>query len=329
MANRWLYAGGDISNVRGVGFDTPISSTRFDSNYADTAIRLNASTEYAIADFVDSSGASDAATTGETVWVHCSHYTSGSTTVASIMSLVDGSDQEWLAVRTTAVSGTFGLYYNSGTGGSPVWTLIGSTFSLTLITPQGMDIKLTLGSPHSVELYRNGSLIASGTFTQASLTSVDAVRFATASTSEQAVSEIMATIGYNTVGGHVFYGKATGAGANTGWTGAYTTIDEPTVDDADLISSGTAGQRSTFAYSDMPALGSGYALGDAFMYTRAKNDGANPTNVKPVRRTAGGTDNVGSSFSGIGAGFANFLTRYTGLTETEYNGSQFGVESAA
>jgi hypothetical protein len=329
MASRWLFAGGDLGMMRQSGAPIINTSTATrNSTYADHSLRTNATTDIIYADFIDSAGASDSVTSGEAAWLHWTGYYTGTASAATIVALLNGSDQPWLALRTTTGSGTLGLYYNSGTGASPTWTLIGSTFAVANTTRAEFDIKLTISSPHEAELYKDGSLVASGTFTQASLTAIEAALFTSPNASAYYYSEIMASVGINTVGGHVYYGKPSGAGATSGWTGASTTIDDVGIDDTDLISSGSAGQKSTFAYADVPALASGYALGDLFMWTRGKNDGAAPANIKPVRRTSGGVDNVGSSFTGIGAGFVDFLTRYSGITETEYNGSQFGVESA-
>jgi hypothetical protein len=332
MANRWLFAGGDVGVLRRTGTQSvETSGSLRNSSWSDHSLRSNAVASTITADFLNASGASDSATSGETVWCHVEMYVGAtSATAGNLVIMVDGSDQPWLALRNVS-AGTWGLYYNSGSGGSPTWTLIGSTFAAASSSVvSGIDLKLTLGSPHDAEVFVAGVSKPSGNFTQASLTAIDAFQtncFSSGFT--LTYSEWMASVGFPTVGGHVYYGKPSAAGSNSGWTGAYTTIDDVGIDDADLISSGSAGQKSTFAYANLPTLTAGLAVGDLFMWTRAKNDGASPTNVKPVRRDSGATDNVGTSFSGIGAGFADFLTRYSGITESEYNASEFGVESAA
>lgn len=328
MANRWLFAGVDLGMIRQIG--APTTSTTagtFNSTYADHSVTSTSVGVGGFCDFTTSAGASDSVTSGETLnTLHYFYHQNNTTTAGFIFRFVDGSDQPWLAFRSTTSSGVYGFYYNSGTGASPTWTLIGSTFSLASATLFAININLTIGSPHSAEIFVDGVSKASGTFTQSSLTAIDAVALTTSANSDR-FSEVAATVGISLVGGHVFYGKPSGAGSNSGWTGAYTTIDDVGVDDTDLISSGTAGQRSTFAYANLPTLAAGYTIGDSFMWTRAKNDGTAPTNVKPVRRDSGGTDNVGSSFSGMGVGFADFLTRYS-VSAAEYDASEFGVESA-
>lgn len=325
MANRWLYAGADLSCVRAVGALTADNGgSRQDSNYVDGHL-LCTTAIYFYADFVDSSIASDSVVSGETLWVVAVVSYLGQSTAGNLIEVVDGSDQPWVAVRITAAN-TAGLYYNSGTGGSPTWTQIGSSFTLATGLST-LQLSVTLGSPHSATLYLAGVSQASNTFTQASFTGADALRCASNSTTTVAFSEIAASVGINLIGCRVNHETATGAGATSGWTGLFSTIDEYNINDADLISSGTAAQKSTFAWSNVQTLPGGFALGDIFLSVRAKNDGAAPNNVKPVRRT-GGVDNVGSSFAGMGTGFADFKVRYAALSESDFNGSEFGVESA-
>lgn len=329
MANRWLFAGLDLSQVR-VQAGTPAASTTagtFNTTYADYSVSFS-SANRGIIDFVDSSGGSDSATTGEKLNFHCDLFLDDHSTVGNHLEILNGSDQPWLAIRQTA-SGVYGLHYNSGTGASPTWTLVGSTTSLSN-GRYTIDVWITIGSPHDAGWAVNSSQVATGTFTQASLTSLDAALFRSSTTTNGSfASEVMATVGINLVNGHVFYGKATGAGSNSGFSGTYADIDDQGINDSDSIGSTVAGQISTFVFNNLPTLATNEALGDLFMIARAKNDGSSPLNVKPVRRTSGGSDQVGSSFSGISIAYQPFLTRFTGISEAEYNGSEFGVESAA
>lgn len=332
MANRWLFAGADLGCIR-VLAGTPTTNTSAgtrNGTYSDSSIFARSDIRFAT-DFVDSAGASDAATTGERLEMRFYAQIDDHTTNGNFWEALNGSDQPWLAIRSPS-SGVYGLYYNSNTGASPTWTLIGSTTSLANGNYY-FNVWITLGSPHDAGWAVNDAQIDTGTFTQASLTSLDAMHFrGLTATTNYYYSEMMAAIGINLIGGHVFYGAATGAGSNSAWggtTGTYADIDDVGINDADSLSSGSAGQRSTFAYSNLPSLAATEEIGDLFMWTRAKNDGSAPTNVKPVRRDSGGTDNVGSSFSGISTAYQSFLTRYSGIDSTEYNASEFGVESAA
>lgn len=332
MADRWLFAGGfEAIQVEAGTPSANTTSTTFNSTYADHSISAH-STNRAFFAFVDSSGAADSAVTGETLHVHFAMTRiSGSTipTAGNAVELFDNSGFSWLSLRNTGTTDTYGLFYNSGTGASPTWTQIGSnTQSITNAAVVDIDIWITLGSPHSASWAVNASLKDTGTFTQGSLTSLSKVRLRGSAAIGMGYSELMATTGISLVGAHLYSSKPTGAGSNSGWTGAYTDIDDVAIGDTDAITSGTAAQRSTFAYANVPTLASNEALGEVFLWTRARNSGGAPSNVAPVRRTSGGTDNVGSSFSGISGAYSSLLTRYSGLSETEFNGSEFGVESA-
>lgn len=333
MADRWLFAGGGIESLRTVS-GTPTTASGHNGSYADHAVQCSSS-KIVAADFVDSSVASDAAVTGEKLYFRFSTQITGTASVGNFVELVDGSDLPWLAVRNVGGSGTsctWQLYYNSNTGASPTWTAVtADTIIVNSGSPRECCIWITLGSPHIAGISFEGSFVGEGSFTQASLTSLDAAKLRGPQTSDQRFSEVAAAVGINLVGSHVFYGKATGAGASSAWsgtTGTFADIDDAGINDADSLSSATAAQRHTFAYSNPPALGANEALGDVFLWTRARNSGGAPSNIKPVRRDSGGTDNVGSSFSGITGAYQSFLTRYSGLSETEFNASEFGVESA-
>ncbi len=335
MADRWLFSGGGLDSLRAVA-GAPAAVTTggtFDSSYADHAVNVT-TTATAAADFTDSTGAGDTVITGEKLFAHFTGKggVTNVTAAAALLEVQDASNYPWLAIRGTGTANTYGLYYNSGTGPSPTWTLLGSTFTINGNggSVETIDLWVTLGSPHSVGIAKAGSLLFETTFTQASFTSANKL-YLRSPTSSFNFSEISATVGINTVGSHVFYGKPTGAGASSAWsgtTGTFADIDDAGINDTDALTSGTAAQRSTFAYSNVPTLGANEALGDVFLWTRARNSGGAPSNVKPVRRTSGGTDNVGSNLSGISGAYANYLTRYSALSESEFNGSEFGVESA-
>lgn len=337
MANRWLFAGGGQEQARVIAGTVTTSTTTslFDAAYADHGVAPNAATSRFAYDFVDG----DTAVMGETVSFR---FTAGRNTGAPANStfnvLYDSAGFPWIAMRTTATAGVVALFYNSGTGVAPVWTQLGTT---TIAFSSGryvVVISLTLGSPHtlswSVFSYSTGStdLIENGiTFTQASLTNIAGIEINNvgSSTSLLFYSEIAAAVGFNLTGSHIKMCKPNAAGANSGFTGTSADIDDTTTNDTDAISSAVAGQRSTFGYTDLPVLSANESLGDTFLVTRARNDGASPTNIKPVRRSAGGVDTVGAAFVDITTAYKTFTVKYPGLSKAEIDGGQFGVESAA
>lgn len=331
MANRWLFAGG-AEAVRSLA-GTVTTGSNYNSTYADHSIKANSTDRHAI-DFIDSSGASDSVVAGEKLYFHTDMtLTAGGATFTSENAIVfrDSSDYPWLAFRFTAAT-SLTLYYNSGTGPSPTWTSLGLATTLVEFTRLAIDIWLEIGAGgnHTAGYAVDASEIGEASFTQASLTAIDYIEIRSANSGYRDYAEIMATAGISLVGANLFYGKPTAAGSNSGFTsGTYADIDDAGINDADYIESLTAGQRATYTYSNVPALSPGQGLGDVFLWTRARNAAGAPANAKPVRRDSGGTDNVGSNFSGISGAYKSFPTRYTGLTEAEYNASEFGAESAA
>lgn len=335
----YLYAGGRMDSVRVlVGTPAEITSAgRFDSTYADSAIYCE-SGENIATDFVTSTAGVLSATTvvtGETLWSHFEMYPGASSgSVRSVVEFWNASSQPWLAIRTTTTSALYGLYYNSGTGASPTWTLIGSTFGLTSSTRYIVDIKLTLGSPHSVEFSLDGTLSQSGTFTQASLTSLSSVAFGYVSTggTGSSWSQILHTRDIPTIGAKVYTRRGTADGANTGWTGAYTDVNEAITNDASVQNSASAGQKETHVMADI-TVPSGFEVGSVFHWMRAKNDGTAPNNIHSVVRVSG-TDyatgnlaNIGTSFGPIGARYDQNPGTAANWTAAGFNGIELGYES--
>lgn len=333
-----LFAGGKLDSlvIAGTTVDSTTAGT-FDGAYTDASISTREyPSNYISNTFRDSSGAATTVTTGQTLWFHCDVELTHTTTANTAILFVDGSLNPWFQLRATTSTGVFGLYGNTGTGGSPVWTLLGSTFTLTLNVRITIDISLTLGSPHSATLYVNGSAVsgATGTFTQASLTAL--AQFYCSGTrtgNDSYYSQILATEGIPTTGAKVAYTKATGAGTTSGWTGAASDINETINSDVTTLTAASAGLKSTFAWGDV-SVPVGSVIKDVFIWSRAKNDGAAPTNIATVVRSAG-TDYAGSNMAGIGVAFAPALDRRptdpaTGVawTQTGWNAAEVGVLSA-
>lgn len=330
MANRWLFAGGAeaVRSLAGV----VTTGTQYDAIYADHSIKANSSNRHAV-DFFDASANSDSVTAGERLYFRFDMtLTAGGATFTSENAIVfrDNNDYPWLAFRFTAAT-AITLYYNSGTGPSPVWTSLGLASTSVGFTRMTFVAWLDLdaGGNHLAGYAVDSSFVGEAEFTQASLSSIHYVELRSANSGYRDYAEIMASVGINLVNSHLNHDPPTGAGASSGFTsGTFADIDDAGINDADYIESLTAGQRSTFTHAGVPALLPGQALGDVFLWQRAANASGAPSNIKPVRRDSGGTDNVGSNFSGIAGAFQTFLTRYSAPSEAEYNASQFGVESA-
>lgn len=331
MANRWLFCGGEYTMARAISGTLAADgsgSAHYDTTYCDQGIGIQAPAgSRAALDFRDSSGAADVIGAGETGYAHAVvwNFTINNATY-DLMGLSGASDYCWVRIGYHA-SG-IALYANTNTGASPTWTQIGSAWTPAMANGKGTyDLVITRGSPHTVSAYENNVLKATGTFTSASLPDLTSMTFTCPNNSVYTgVSEAMASVGIVTVGGRVAKIKPSGAGANSGFSGAYTDIDDTTINDADFISAATAGLKSTFAYSNLPTVPAGSAAGDVFLYTRAKNDGAAPVNMHTVIRQSG-ADTASGNVAGLGLGFAETLVRYSGLSATEINAAEFGMES--
>lgn len=333
MADRYLYMGAHPAFTRNVGtILTSTSAAAFDSTYTDQSVSIGNSTSHFFTDFQTGNGVDDFVTTGETLWARFDGYYSGGSFNTNMAVLVDNSDQMLFRLRVNSSTVTR-IEYNSGTLATPVWTQLGTNITTASGTLYTWVIKLTIdaaGTAHAYEIYKNGVLELSGTFSMALLTRVDAIKFGDTSNTGCYISQVLASVGISLVGSFVAAIKADGAGSNSGMTGAFTDVNEVTLNDATVVSSNTAAQRTTFSMANLPALGSLTVGTEQRHCFRANNDGgAGPQNLKSVVRNSG-VDTVGSVVSGMGTGFATFNVAYN-LTSTQINtaGFELGWESSA
>lgn len=339
MANKIIFAGGELDSMQIIS-GNPVESTtagNFSSGYARLAISCPTSTDIVRGLFIDGSSALVNAVTGETLWFHCEHkHAADSSTVQNWIEFIDtATGYPYLSVRCFAQN-FVSLAGNTGTGASPTWTeLTGTRITHNGSTLNTFDISWTLGSPHSVSFYVNNNLVATATFTQASATSIGGFTCrGHGSNRTLYYSQLMATTGIPTVTGKVYSARASAAGAsNTFASGAYTDITEAVLSDATTMTSTAAGQKYTLTCTDI-AVPTGYTIQSVFVWARAKNGGASPTNLKSVIRQ-GGTDYSSPNMVGMGIGFmavgAQYATNPAGgsWTQTNFNSIELGAESAA
>jgi hypothetical protein len=340
-----LFAGGRLDSltvINGAPSEITTAGT-FDATYCDASVQCAGIADVIQATFVDASNNPVNLTSGQTGYVHwevTQNQTGGSygTAGQNLAWLVDSSGQPWIAVQLVAGASSYGLFYNSGTGGSPVWTQIGSSFSYVNDTRYTYDLKITIGSPHTVELSRNGSAIASGTFTQAGLTTLRGWRGSGLFgiiLNNCRFSQILATEGRSSINAKVKYIRATGAGGNTGWTGAAGNVNEAVGSDATIDVALTAGLRQTYVMSDV-TVPSGYVIGTVMHFLRAKHDGASPVNIKSVVRISSTDYDYASNMPSVGTSYSPCLARYdtdpaTGVvwTQAGFNAAELGYLSVA
>lgn len=343
MANEILFAGGGYETLSAVSGAYPSTNTNyFDAAYSDHAIILDSSTDR-FAEFEFRTGADLAlgsVTTGETLfahWLNCSQ--GGATVENTYVELRDASNHPWFRLRVPFNSANIlRPQYNSGTGASPTWTDLGGA---DIVASSGekekYDIEITLGSPHSINIYKGNTLVSTGTFTQALLTSLSKIRFFFCfSTSGpyigNGISEVLITRGIPTIGALVASSRGTADGANTDWSGAYTDVNEAVMSDASLQSSTVAGQKETHVMSNI-TVPAGYSIDAVFHWMRAKNDGVAPTNLRSVLRS-GSTDYSSVDVATLGVGYRPVGIRYlldpvgASWTAANYNSLEVGYESA-
>ena len=127
----------------------------------------------------------------------------------------------------------------------------------------------------------------------------------------------------------------TGAGATSGWTGAYTDIDETGFSDVDFIESLTAAQVSTFAFEDMPAGVASHTIEAVVVAGRGRVGVSSPTSIGAVARV-GATDYdnpleiaLDTSYSGFQSIMAINPATSAAWSHAAVNSAEFGVKSIA
>jgi hypothetical protein len=335
-----LFAGGRLDSVTSsTGISEDTTAGRFDSTYADCSL-LTAASSTSIVTFtmVDASGSPVSLTSGQTGFFHYdAHFVSNTGTSAVIQSLKDSAGTTWLSIQST---GTGNTYILAGWTGS-AWTQLGSSFTIGSNTRVTIDIVLTIGSPNSAQVYVNSSLVASGTWTQATLVS-NGIRtlngFSNGNGNNSiGYSQVLCAEGLSTVGGKVRYARATGAGSNSGWTSAAATnVNEAVNSDATVDQATSAGLRQTYAMGDV-TVPANYVIKSVFHWLRAKNDGSTPANIKSSVRSGGTNYDAASNMAGsIGIGFSSLVQRYdtdpntsAAWTQAGWNAAEAGYLSAA
>jgi hypothetical protein len=253
----------------------------------------------------------------------------------SMVELRNSSGHPWFRLIGTA-TGVITPQWNSGTGASPTWTAVGSTISAVGNEKVNYDVALTLGSPHTFTIYKGNTSVSTGSFTQALLTSLDRVRFGFTHTSSGAAigsgfSQVLITSNISTVGAIVFQSKPTADGFNTGWTGAFSDVNEIGVNDTTTQAAGTAGLIETHVMSDI-TVPAGFEIKAVFHWMRAKNDGTAPNNIRSTLRSSG-INYSGPTAANIGLGYGPVGSRWTQTPDTvnwtaaNFNAYEFGYES--
>lgn len=253
----------------------------------------------------------------------------------------DSAGFPWVAIRSNGGSPTFALYYNSGTGAAPVWTQLGANFNMAQNTApyQRLDLKVFIdgaGTNHIATVFNKEVQVATGTFAQAAFTNIRSMRGYAPTGGSSEFWEFAQTQDISLVGARIAYSLPNGAGTNAGWTGTFNQVNPVVCTDATSNTSTVAAQKTTYAFGDI-ALPGGDVVKGVFHWVRGKNDGAGPSNIKSVCRSAGTDYPAAANAGGIGLAYnALPAARYdvdpaTGLawTQAGFNAAEFGFLSAA
>lgn len=206
------------------------------------------------------------------------------------------------------------LYYNSGTGTAPVWTVIGIPYAPFVSSAFDIDLRLDIASDgtHTIALAYNGTVVSGPvSFTQAALTNIARWQLQSQGQGYEDVvwSQIMCAENINTVGGHVNTCRATGAGAHSGWTGTYTDVNEVITDYTTYNQALTAGLEQSYPMTNVTVPEGCYIMG-VFEWLIVKNDGVAPENVASLIRTGADVDHVSADLPGVTFGYTNVGARF-------------------
>lgn len=220
--------------------------------------------------------------------------TTGSST-HTLVSYVDGAT-EVFRIQATGTTLQMQAYI------AAVWTNVGSAVSYAQNVLNHLDLYISGNSgTGTATLYLAGTERATATANLALVTSLNELRFYGVNSASGCVISQCVIDTESTVGGRLFTVPVSGVGATTGWTGAWTEVDEIVYSDADFINSGTANQVSTFAVT-APTL-TGYVVRAVGVYARAKRDASGPQNIQLVLRVSG-TDYF-SATKALGIGYTS------------------------
>lgn len=224
------------------------------------------------------------------LWVHY-YLEGGHTSDGDYLHFMDGST---VVAKVHKVSGTLRFSYLSALA---TYTQIGDSFSH--VSNSHYDFYFKSGASGEVGVYLNGveQMTASGSMTYAP--DVTKVRWPGISGGYHNVSAVVIDT-VPTIGRRIVQGYMSGNGANTAWTGDYSSVDEAVLNEADYIYSGTANQVETFSYTLVVPM-TGYTPKAVCVSARIARGSTGPENAQLALRS-GGTDYF-SSTKAIGLGY--------------------------
>lgn len=334
-----LYYGGRMDSVEpstGTLSELTTAGT-FDSSYADCSLRIQGAPGFFKCPFTDDSDAAYSVTTGHILFFHAEWYTNDNANNSGqpLLVLYDSSNNPWLRIFSV-YNGGWGVFYNSGTGGSPTWTQLGSAWGVA-VNKNVMDLIVTINTAgsHTVQFIQNGSTLVNTTFTQASMANLAYIMLGQTyhGANLTSWSQMMAAQDLSLVGAKCKTIRPNGAGTYSQWTGSYTNVNEVVTDDGGYENATSIDLLQSHAMGDI-TVPTGMVIQGIRHCFRVKNDGAvSPLNVQSLLRS-GSTDSLSANLSGITAAYGNASKKYPvdptttlNWTLTTINGVELGYKS--
>lgn len=208
--------------------------------------------------------------------------------------ITDGSDAEYIRLNFNQGTSTLSLQYKDAVS---AWQTAGS---ITIGMNNGshdMDLYFECNSATAdLKLFIAGTERITATVDLSHVSSLSKVKVKGGGFGSRCSQFVVAD--EPTIGWRLMTAYPSGVGANSDWTGSYTSVDETSGTsgwDADFIFSDTNGDVSTFALTTVGGL-TGYTVRAVGVSARAKKGASGPSNLQLVLRS-GGTDYTSSSQS--------------------------------
>lgn len=210
------------------------------------------------------------------------------------------------------------------------WTNCGSPASAPVAsTVLTFMLKVVLNT--SMELYRGGTSVASGSGLSGAPTAVTSIRCWGINDGKSRYSQVL--IGdFDNRDSHYFCQLANGNGALTDGSGSYTDINETVLDESTSISLPISGDRKSFTHPPV-MLPPGYVIGAAHIAGRGRINGSGPSDGEFGFRIA--STNYASGGLGLNAGYEprgafwdQNPSTASDWTASGFNAADFFVEAA-
>lgn len=248
---------------------------------------------------------------------------------------------------SSSLSGTAAMQLEFLDATGAAYTAVDAPFNVPIDIFHTFDLHVKLhGSTGVIELYMDGNLVAdfSGN-TAPSAAAADGMSILALRGSQNNVgasaygivwSEVIVA-DENTLDWRLAELIPTGAGANSGWAGAYTDVDEitlPSTGDLDMITAAANDLKSTYVMGDISGSISGMSIVAVGVVARARKGTTGPQHVRGVVRISG-TDYETADVSPEIALAPTFMVWDTNPATSgawaisAVNGAEFGMKATA